>query len=162
MCSSDLLGALGLPMLVLLPTQHLEVMQAWDGWMGLLVRLPLLRRLLGVALTAWRLQQRRFLAWPNISAGRCVVPEHVGTITPAEIAAEAAQWLRHPERLSGMREDLRSLRGGAGAVHALAEMVVDLLPPETQPARSTQRWPPLADDSAKAMGGCEQATRFRL
>ena len=122
------LGALGVPMIVLLPTQHLQVMQAWDGWLGLLARLPLLRRLLGVALTAWRLHQRGFLAWPNIAAGRAVVPERVGAIVPEAIAAEAADWLASRERLQGMREDLRSLRGQPGAVAALAGMVEELLP----------------------------------
>jgi len=135
------LGALGLPMLVLLPTQHLEVMQAWDGWMGLVSRLPLLRRLVGVALTAWRLRHRGFLAWPNISAGRSVVPEHVGAITPAGIAAEAAQWLNHPEKLALMRKDLRSLRGKPGAVNSLADMVVDLMPPGTIQPRQAKCWP---------------------
>jgi lipid A disaccharide synthetase len=123
------LGALGVPMIVLVPTQHLEVMQAWDGWMGLVARLPLLRRLLGVALTAWRMRHHGHLAWPNISAGRTVVPERVGPIQPAEIAAEAADWLDHPERLAGMAEDLRSLRGATGAVAAVAAMVRGLLPP---------------------------------
>jgi len=122
------LGALGVPMLVLLPTQHLHVMQAWDGWVGLVARLPLLRWLIGVAITAWRLNRRGFLAWPNISAGRAVVPERVGAITPAAIAEEANQWLEHPERLAGMRDDLRSLRGQPGAVAALAALVQELLP----------------------------------
>ena len=123
------LGALGVPMIVLVPTQHLHVMQAWDGWMGLLARLPLAQRLLGVALTAWRMRHRGFLAWPNISAGRAVVPERVGPITPQQIAEEAAHWLAHPERLEGLRNDLRSLRGRPGAVAALAGLVRDLLPP---------------------------------
>jgi hypothetical protein len=123
------LGALGVPMLVLLPTQHLHVMQAWDGWVGLVARLPLLRWLIGVAITTWRLNRRGFLAWPNISAGRAVVPERVGAITPAAIAEEASQWLKQPERLNGMREDLRSLRGQPGAVAALADLVQELLPP---------------------------------
>ncbi len=122
------LGALGVPMIVLVPTQHLQVMQAWDGWLGLVARLPLLRWLVGVALTAWRMRQRGFLAWPNISAGRQVVPERVGAITPAEIAAEAADWLAHPSRLEGQRDDLRSLRGQPGAVAALASLVQELLP----------------------------------
>ncbi|MEB3185275.1 MAG: glycosyl transferase [Cyanobacteriota bacterium] len=122
------LGALGVPMIVLVPTQHLHVMQAWDGWLGLVARLPLLRRLLGVALTAWRMRQRGFLAWPNIAAGRMVVPERVGEVTPAGIAEEAAEWLARPERLAGMRHDLRSLRGKSGAVAALAAMVEGLLP----------------------------------
>ena len=122
------LGALAVPMIVLVPTQHLHVMQAWDGWLGLLARLPLLRRLLGVALTAWRMHRRGFLAWPNIAAGRMVVPERVGDVTPAAIAEEAAQWLARPERLEGVREDLRSLRGRPGAVAQLAAMVEGLLP----------------------------------
>tara|TARA_B100001741_G_scaffold311091_1_gene311562 strand:- start:964 stop:1578 length:615 start_codon:yes stop_codon:yes gene_type:complete len=126
------LGALGVPMLVLLPTQHLHVMQAWDGWFGLVARLPLLRWLVGVALTAWRLRNRGFLAWPNISAGRAVVPERVGAITPDQIASEASQWLAAPQRLQGMQEDLRSLRGQPGAVAALSSLVEDLLPSVAQ------------------------------
>lgn len=122
------LGALGVPMIVLVPTQHLHVMQAWDGGLGILARLPILRWLLGAALTAWRMRHHGFLAWPNISAGRAVVPERVGEITPAQIAAEALDWLEHPERLEGLRDDLRSLRGQPGAVAALAAMVRELLP----------------------------------
>ena len=155
------LGALGLPMLVLLPTQHLQVMQAWDGWMGLVARLPLLRRLVGVALTTWRLRHRGFLAWPNISAGRSVVPEHVGSITPAGIAAEAAQWLSNPEKLALMREDLRSLRGKPGAVKYLAKMIVELVPPGTIQPRPARCWGLQAPStgSPNVMDWSEQETR---
>ncbi|MEB3303897.1 MAG: glycosyl transferase [Cyanobacteriota bacterium] len=121
------LGALGVPMIVLVPTQHLHLMQAWDGGLGILARLPFLRRLLGVALTAWRMRHRGFLAWPNISARRLVVPERVGAITPEEIAAEAADWLVQPHRLEGMRADLRGLRGQPGAVETVARMILALV-----------------------------------
>jgi hypothetical protein len=120
------LGALGVPMIVLVPTQHLHQMQAWDGGLGLLARLPGLRRLLGVALTAWRMRHRGLLAWPNISAGRLVVPERVGAVTPDQIAREAADWLADAQRLAGMREDLRQLRGAPGAVEAVARMIGEL------------------------------------
>ncbi len=122
------LGALGVPMIVLVPTQHLGVMQAWDGWLGLLARLPGLRRLIGLLLSAWRLRNHGLMAWPNISAGRMVVPERVGPITPEQIAREAESWLTKPDRLQGQRDDLRSLRGQPGAVRALAEEVQGLLP----------------------------------
>ena len=122
------LGALGVPMIVLVPTQHLGVMQAWDGWLGLLARLPGLRRLIGLLLSAWRLRNHGFMAWPNISAGRMVVPERVGPITPEQIALEAESWLATPDRLQGQRDDLRGLRGDPGAVRALAEEVQGLLP----------------------------------
>jgi hypothetical protein len=122
------LAALGVPMVVLVPTQHPEVMRAWDGLAGWLARLPGLGRLLGRALTAWRLRQRRLLALPNIGAGRMVVPERVGPITPRQIAAEAAAWLEAPARLEAVRQDLRRLRGEGGAVAALAGLVRELLP----------------------------------
>ena len=124
------LGALAVPMIVIVPTQHLEVMQAWDGGLGLLARLPGLRRLIGVLLTLWRLRNNGLMAWPNISAGRAVVPERVGAITPADIAKEACDWLNAPERLEGQRQDLQALRGEPGAVAALAAEVRDLLPRE--------------------------------
>ncbi len=122
------LAALGVPMLVLVPTQHLHVMQAWDGLAGVVARLPLLRRLFGVALTLWRLRHGGLLAAPNIAAGRQLVPERVGPITPEQIAAEAAEWLAQPSRLEAMARDLRSLRGSPGAVAALADLVAELLP----------------------------------
>ena len=122
------LGALAVPMIVLVPTQHLEVMQAWDGGLGLLARLPLLRRLIGVLLTLWRLRHNGLMAWPNIHAGRPVVPERVGVITPGEIAEEASAWLDAPERLEGQKQDLQALRGEPGAVAALAREVRSLLP----------------------------------
>jgi hypothetical protein len=68
----------------------------------------------------------------------------VGCITPAGIAAEAAQWLRNPEKLALMRDDLRSLRGKPGAVKSLAEMIVDLVPPGTIQLR-TAKYSPMLD-----------------
>jgi len=56
------------------------------------------------------------------------VPERVGEITPEQIAAEAADWLDHPQRLAGMQDDLRSLRGQPGAVARLAGLITELLP----------------------------------
>jgi hypothetical protein len=124
------LAALAVPMLVLVPTQHPEVMRAWDGLLGWLARLPGLAHLLGRALTARRLRRRGLLALPNIAAGRMVVPERVGPITPPQIAAECAAWLAQPARLEDQRRELRALRGGQGegAVAALAALVRELLP----------------------------------
>ena len=127
------LAALAVPMLVLLPTQHLHVMQAWEGLAGLVGRLPLLRGLFGLALTAWRLRHRGWLASPNIAAGRLVVPERVGAITPTQIATEVEQWLAAPQRLTAMASELRALRGAPGAVAALAELVCQLLPAPPPP-----------------------------
>ncbi len=121
------LGALNVPMIVIVPTQHLFVMQAWDGLIGLIGRLPFLRYFIGFFLSAWKLRNRGYLAWPNISAGRMIVPERVGPITPKEIASEASDWLAAPERLKGQKDDLSCLRGSSGAINALVNEVCDLI-----------------------------------
>ena len=72
------------------------------------------------------MRHRGFLAWPNISAGRLVVPERVGAITPDQIATEAAGWLDQPRTLEGLRQELRGLRGEPGAVDAVARMILQL------------------------------------
>jgi lipid A disaccharide synthetase len=67
---------------------------------------------------------------PNIHAGRLLVPERVGAISPAQIAVESADWLSRPERLEALRRELRGLRGEGGAVAALVALVRELLPPQ--------------------------------
>ncbi len=122
------LGALGVPMIVIVPTQHLSVMQAWDGFIGLLARLPGLNWCIGLLISHWKLKKRGFLAWPNISAGRMIVPEKIGNLFPKDIAKEAYAWLSSPERLSGQRDDLRTLRGQPGANDSLCIEIIGLLP----------------------------------
>ena len=121
------LGALGVPMIVIIPTQHLDVMEAWDGFLGVLARLPVFRWFLGVLITAWRLRNQKYLAWPNISAKRMIVPEKMGKITTKEIAYEAYSWISSPKRLNGQKEDLRNLRGKPGAVNALTEEIIEII-----------------------------------
>ncbi len=122
------LGALGVPMIVIVPTQHLAVMQAWDGLLGILARLPGLNWGLGLLLSAWRLRKNSYLAWPNIVAGKLVVPEKVGDISPEEISKEAFLWLTSPERLKGQKEDLQALRGKPGAIKEVVNEIINLLP----------------------------------
>ncbi len=120
------LGALCVPMIVIVPTQHLNVMQAWDGFLGIIARTPILKKFIGLLIGIWRLRNRGFLAWPNIAAGRMVVPEKVGKISPIDIAKEAAYWIESKERLNGQREDLRALRGRPGAAGLMADEIIKL------------------------------------
>ncbi|MFM7471325.1 MAG: lipid-A-disaccharide synthase [Nodosilinea sp.] len=125
------LGALAIPMMVLLPTQKLEVMKAWDGLPGLLANLPLVGN--GVARGINRLalsqiyRQGRLFAWPNLWAGRAVVPELIGPIRPQQVAHQAIAYLSHPEDLAAIAQDLRSLRGEGGAAARLATVVMAAL-----------------------------------
>ncbi|MGJ3248997.1 MAG: lipid-A-disaccharide synthase [Elainellaceae cyanobacterium] len=117
------LGALAVPMLVLLPTQQLDAMRAWDGIPGLLANLPGMGSVFARLINGWFLRTSRLLAWPNIWAGEAIVPEFVGHLDPREIAAFAINWLNHPETLEGMRDRLRSIRGKTGAATRLAQII---------------------------------------
>ncbi|HHP7243532.1 MAG TPA: lipid-A-disaccharide synthase, partial [Elainellaceae cyanobacterium] len=117
------LGSLAVPMLVLLPTQQLDAMRAWDGIPGLLANLPGMGALFARLINGWFLRTSRLLAWPNIWAGEVIVPEFVGRLDPGEIAAFALNWLNHPEMLKKMRDRLRSVRGKTGAATRLAQIV---------------------------------------
>jgi len=118
------LGALAVPMIVLLPTQQLDAMRSWDGILGLLASLPLLGT--GMAkLINWSILHlpRRLYAWPNIWAQSEVVPELVGNLQPTEVAAMVLDYLANPEKLQQMSEVLRSIRGESGAAQKLAALV---------------------------------------
>ncbi|RAM48176.1 MAG: lipid-A-disaccharide synthase [Hapalosiphonaceae cyanobacterium JJU2] len=117
------LTALAVPMLVLLPTQILEIMRAWDGIPGLLANAPVLSTFFARAFNTWMLRQGLgFRAWPNIWAKREIVPELVGHLYAKEVGEVAISLLQDPDRLNLMREELRHLRG-QGAALRMAELV---------------------------------------
>ncbi|WP_159788748.1 lipid-A-disaccharide synthase [Sodalinema gerasimenkoae] len=123
------LAALGVPMVVLLPTHRLDVMRAWDGLPGLLANLPGL----GSGFTTlfswltWQWLQRQSggtrLAWANIWAGEQIVPEFLGQFPPSAIGDTVLDFLDHPQKLEQMRQKLRQVSGSGGA----AEKIVNLL-----------------------------------
>lgn len=121
------LGALAVPMIVLLPTQQLDAMRAWDGLPGLLANLPGVGTLFARLINGWFLRKTRLLAWPNIWAGEAIVPELIGHLVPRELADMAIDWLDHPEKLAQMQAQLRQVRGDRGAAQKLAQLVVDCL-----------------------------------
>ncbi len=121
------LGSLNIPMIVVVPTQHILVMEAWDGLVGVMARLPILKWFLGLLISYLKLKKRGFMAWPNISAKRMIVPERVGKITPKQIAKEAVDWLNSPARLSGQKADLQALRGNKGATNKFCQEIINLL-----------------------------------
>ncbi len=121
------LGSLGVPMLVLLPTQQIDAMRSWDGLPGLLANLPGVGTLFAVLINRWFLRRSRLLAWPNILAGEEIVPELLGELKAEEVAAQAAHYLAHPETLATMRDRLLQVWGQSGAVTKLVNMVAEEL-----------------------------------
>ena len=121
------LGALAVPMIVLLPTQQLDAMRAWDGIPGLLANLPLVGTSMAKVINWLALRRLGLLAWPNIWAKSEVVPELVGKLQPENVAEFALDFLQHPEKLEQMRSQLRSIRGEPGAAQKLATLVCEEL-----------------------------------
>jgi lipid-A-disaccharide synthase len=121
------LGALAIPMLVLLPSNQLDAMRAWDGLPGLLANLPGLGTPLSkiINLLAEKLLRGKLFAWPNIWAGAEIVPELMGKLYPQDVAEVALDLLANPEKLAVMRDRLRQVRGEAGAAQKLAQLVSD-------------------------------------
>lgn len=125
------LGSLAVPMVVLLPTQQLDVMRTWDGLWGLLCQLPLVGTALTkiintVAIQYIQRRQKRF-AWPNIWAKTEVVPELLGRITAEEVCDRISTYLDHPDQLETMRQRLRNLRGPSGAAARFARLILETL-----------------------------------
>ncbi|MFB8790347.1 MAG: lipid-A-disaccharide synthase [Potamolinea sp.] len=125
------LGSLAVPMLVLLPTQQLDAMRAWDGLPGLLARLPGIGQGFAMIINFLILQQvlrkKRLFAWPNIWAKQEIVPELLGKLEPQSVAEIALDYLENPEKLEEMRQQLRSARGQPGAAQKLAQLVQEEL-----------------------------------
>jgi lipid-A-disaccharide synthase len=117
------LGSLAVPMIVVLPTQQLDAMRAWDGLPGLLVNLPGVGSTFAKIVNSLALRRLGLLAWPNIWAKEMIVPELVGKLQAQDVAELAIEYLDHPEKLKAMQEKLRQLRGEPGAARKLAEIV---------------------------------------
>ncbi len=125
------LGSLALPMIVLLPTQQLDAMRAWDGLPGILARMPGIGYSMATIINFIILQQvlrhKRLFAWPNIWAKEEIVPELVGQLQPCEVAQLVLDYLEHPEKLEEMRSRLRAVRGQPKAAQKLAQLVQEVL-----------------------------------
>ena len=117
------LGALAVPMIVLLPTQQLDAMRSWDGLPGVLARLPVLGTVFAKIINGWMIKQKRLYAWPNIWAKSEVVPELVGKLRPEDVANQVLDWLDNPEKLAQIRDRLKQVRGKPGAADAIAQLV---------------------------------------
>ncbi|MCF4965650.1 lipid-A-disaccharide synthase [Nostoc sp. CMAA1605] len=117
------LGALGVPMLVLLPTQQLDAMRSWDGLPGLLANLPGFGSTFAKIINWLFLRRKGLLAWPNIWAKAEIVPEIVGKLQANDIGEMVLNLIDHPEKLEAMRIKLRQARGESGAAQKIAHIV---------------------------------------
>tara|TARA_S200000501_G_scaffold272722_1_gene256485 strand:- start:490 stop:1779 length:1290 start_codon:yes stop_codon:yes gene_type:complete len=117
------LAALNLPMIVILPTQHLNVMKAWDGIFGVIGEISFINKLFSFIIKNWYLKKKKFFAWPNIKSNKLIIPERVGNISPKQIANEALFLIKNKKYLKKQKEYLSQQRGKTGAVKKLAYII---------------------------------------
>lgn len=118
------LAALGIPMMVLIPTQHGEA-HPLPGLFGYIGHLPWLGPLIKRNLAHAYLRRARFLSHPNRRTGREVVPEIVGDLTPDIAAAALLRILEKPG--DAVERELVAIMGPPGATHRLVDEVVTFL-----------------------------------
>jgi len=112
-------------MLVVLPTQHLNMMNAWDGIFGLIGKISFINRLLTFIIKYFYFKKKKFFAWPNIKSKRMIVPERIGNISPRKIAKEVLFLLKNRDQLTSIRDNLLKERGEKGAARKLASMIIN-------------------------------------
>jgi lipid-A-disaccharide synthase len=110
-------------MLVLVPTQQMDLMRAWDGIPGLLANLPGVGALFARWINTFVRSRVGFLAWPNIWANAEIVPELIGELQPQEVASQVFHYLTHPEELADMRSAMQRVRGQPGAAEKFVQLV---------------------------------------
>ena len=117
------LASLALPMIVVLPTQHLNVMNAWDGIFGIIGKIAFINKFFTFVLKNWFIKQKKFFAWPNIKTNKLIVPERIGNISPKQIANEALFLIKNKRYLKEQKINLLKQRGKTGAVEKLAYII---------------------------------------
>lgn len=98
-------GIAGVPMLVVLPLNRAEVIPH-VGLIGLLDWMGKPAHLLKALLIKSIAKRFGFVSQPNIIAGRKIVPEMVGELTPLEVAEEAIELIRDKKKVELMKKEL--------------------------------------------------------
>ena len=121
------LGALGIPAIVLLPTQQLDAMRSWDGIPGILANLPVVGTSFAKLINWLILRQKKLFAWPNIWAKSEIMPEIVGKIVPRDIGEMTLDFLANPAKLQRIHHLLLQNRGTDGAAKKIVQIIIQRL-----------------------------------
>jgi len=121
------LAAISLPMIVVLPTQHLNMMNAWDGIFGVIGKISFINKFLTSIIKYFYFKKKKFFAWPNIKAKKMIVPERIGNISPQKIAREVLFLFKNRDQLKSIGDNLYKERGDKGAAEKLASIIINLV-----------------------------------
>lgn len=118
------LACLGVPMIVILPLDKAELVPL-DGVLGLISPKVPLFKLIKRKIVLHYNKKTRFVALPNIRAGKEVVPEIRGIIKPKDAAKKAVEMLKNPHTLKKISFQLKELTKERGAAEKMADLILE-------------------------------------
>jgi hypothetical protein len=121
------LAALGIPMVVVIPLNKVELMKAWDGLLGLVMGIPGLGDILARYINPWLISRTGLLAWPNRLAGAEIVPELKKVLTSEEVFTATIPFIEDDELHTQTGARLQAVMGGRGAAEKLVTLVEEVL-----------------------------------
>lgn len=118
------LSALGVPMVVTVPTNQAERVPM-PGLAGHIGRIPFLGKYIKRGLGHLILRKLKFMSHPNRRTNRMLVPELIGHITALQVADEVVRVLGADTR--ALEDELRATMGQPGASQRLVSAIADFL-----------------------------------
>lgn len=116
------IAARGIPMVVVFPLNHPEVIPM-EGLADLLGKLPVMGRPFKKWVAGMVNKKTKYFALPNQKAGREIVPEIRGEIEPLGVALKVVELLRDKEARRSMSLDLTQAMGKPGAAKKIVEEI---------------------------------------
>jgi Lipid-A-disaccharide synthetase len=120
------LGIAGVPSIVVLPLQKLELIPI-EGPLQFIGMIPGLGKFIKRAAVNAFLDRTKYISLPNRFADEAIQLELRGLVTTDDIAVRAIGLLQHPERLASIRARLQVTMPKAGASEKLAHRVLERL-----------------------------------
>ncbi len=112
------------PGVVVLPFSFLRHVPL-SGLTGILGKIPLAGPMLKEKALRFRSRKAGFLAWPNRLAGKELMPELVGDLSPGDVSLYAAGLLKDRNRLEIIRSGLEKVRQEPGAAGFIANRIYE-------------------------------------
>ncbi len=110
------------PQLVLVPLNRPEEIPL-EGIAGYIDKIPVIGKLIKRMLVNKKVKKQKFFSHPNILAGRSIVPEMVGVLSPKFVADKIAEVISDDKYLSKIKEEAYE----AMATTGVADKIVDKL-----------------------------------
>jgi hypothetical protein len=116
------LAARGVPMVVVFPLNHPEVIPM-EGIADLIGKLPVFGRRFKKLVAETVNKKTKFFALPNQKADKEIAPEIRGIIEPGVVAMKAIELLKHPGKRELMSRELVAAMGGPGAARKIVQEI---------------------------------------